>query len=161
MLYRVREFVNTKVLKLIYHAIFGLSFKLCKYSSKQRFTKFPIITERSPQNYQFSMQKCLFKLFFYRHKILKLPDKIIIENCLFISKSISFDLPSVFNHWFTFSSDSYRSKTSCSSKAFLKVNIANTKQYGREALIVLYHHGMIFKNIFYLIKCYVIFPLSN
>ena len=44
MLYRVREFVNTKVLKLIYHAIFGLSFNLCKYSSKQRFTKFPIIT---------------------------------------------------------------------------------------------------------------------
>ena len=71
---------------------------------------------------------------FYRHEIVKLHDKIIIENCLCISKSINFDLPSIFNNWFTFSSDSHRYKTSCSLKGFLKVNIANTKKYGREAL---------------------------
>ena len=40
---------------------------------------------------------------------------------LFISKAVS--------------SDSHRYETSCSSKGFLKVNIANTKKYGREALI--------------------------
>ena len=32
-------------------------------------------------------------------------------------------------------SDSHRYKTSCSLKGFLKVNIANTKKYSREALI--------------------------
>ena len=72
---------------------------------------------------------------FYRHEIFKLHDKITVENCLFISKSINFGLPSIFNHWFTFSKDSHRYKRSCSSKGFLKVNIVNTKKYGRKALI--------------------------
>ena len=74
-------------------------------------------------------------LFSINKKIVKLYDKIIIENCLFISKSISFDLPSSFNNWFTFSSDSDRYETSCSLKGFLKINIANTNKYGTEALI--------------------------
>ena len=71
----------------------------------------------------------------YRHKIVKLHYKIIIENCLFISISINFDLPSIFNDWFTFSSDSHRFETSCSLKGFSKLNIANSKIYGTEALI--------------------------
>ena len=70
-----------------------------------------------------------------------------------MSKSINFDLPSIFNNWFTLSSDSHWYKTSCSFKGFLKVNNVNTKKYGREALInSVYHHGMIFKNTFHLIK---------
>ena len=39
---------------------------------------------------------------FYRHKIIMPSDKILMKNCLFIRKSIQFNLPSVFNHWFTF-----------------------------------------------------------
>ena len=53
---------------------------------------------------------------------MKLHDKIVIENCLFINKSMNFDLPSIFNNWFTFSSESHRYKTSCSFKGFLKFN---------------------------------------
>ena len=34
---------------------------------------------------------------FLEYEIVKLHGKIIIENCLFISKSINFDLPSIFN----------------------------------------------------------------
>ena len=51
-----------------------------------------------------------------------------MENCLFISKSTSFNLPPNFNHWFTFSSDLYNYETS------LKVKTVNTKKYGREAM---------------------------
>ena len=58
-----------------------------------------------------------------------------IENCLFISKPINFDLPSIFNNWFIFSSDSHMYDTSCSLKGFLKVNNVNTKKYGKEALV--------------------------
>ena len=43
----------------------------------------------------------------FRHEITKLPDKIIMENCLFISKPINSNLLPIFNHWFTFSSDSH------------------------------------------------------
>ena len=48
---------------------------------------------------------------------------------------MNFDLPSIFNHWFTFSSDFHRHETSYSSQWFLKVNIANTEKYGREVPI--------------------------
>ena len=80
------------------------------------------------------MQKCSFKSSFFRHEIIKLPDKIIMENCLFISKSIKFNLSPIFNHWFTFSSDSHNYETSSSSKGLLKVKTVNTKKYGREAM---------------------------
>ena len=75
------------------------------------------------------MQKCSFKSSFFRHL-----DKIIMENCIFISKSINFDLPPIFNHCFTFSSDSHNYETSSSSKGLLKVKTVNTKKYGREAM---------------------------
>ena len=66
--------------------------------------------------------------------LFRLPDEIIMENCLFISKSINFNLPPLFNRWFTFSSDSHNYETSTSSKGLLKVNTVNTKKYGREAM---------------------------
>ena len=58
-----------------------------------------------------------------------------MENCLIISKSINFNLPPIFNHWFTFSSDSRNYETSSSSKGLLKVKTLNTKKYDREAMI--------------------------
>ena len=73
------------------------------------------------------MQECSFKSSFFRHEIIKLPDKIIMKNCLFISKSINFNLLPIFNHWFTFSSDSQNYETSNSSKGLLKVKSVNTK----------------------------------
>ena len=79
----------------------------------------------------------------------------------FLSVNLLFDLLSIFNHCFTFSSDS-RTKTSCSSRGFLKVNIANTKRYGGKALIssVVSSWNDI-QYIFHLIKCYAMFPLLN
>ena len=58
-----------------------------------------------------------------------------MENCLFISKSVNFNLPSIFNHCFIFPSDSHNYETSSSSKGLLKVKAVNTKNYGREAMI--------------------------
>ena len=70
---------------------------------------------------------------FLRHKIIKLPNKITMENCLFISKSINFNLSPTFNHWLCdFQSHNY--ETSSSSKGLLKVKTVNTKKYGREAM---------------------------
>ena len=71
---------------------------------------------------------------FFRYEIIKLPDKIIMENCFFIGKSINFNLPPIFNNWFTFSSDSHNSEASSFSKGFLKVKTVNTKKYRREAM---------------------------
>ena len=69
------------------------------------------------------------------HLLIKFPDKIPIENCLFISKSINFNLPSIFNHWYAFSSNSHNYETSSSSEGLLKVKTVNAKKYGRKATI--------------------------
>ena len=82
----------------------------------------------------FDNAEMLIQILFSRHEIIKLPNKIIMENCLFISKSINFNLPPIFSHWFTFSSDSYNYETSSSSKGLLMVKTVNTKNYGREAM---------------------------
>ena len=122
MLYKVRELVNTWVLKLIYHDISDCHLNYANTvwgQNKNSLDRFFLLQKKAS----------------YRHEIIKLHDKIIIENCLFISESINFHLPSIFNNWFTFSLDTHRYKTSCSLKGFLKVNIANTKKYGREDLI--------------------------
>ena len=58
-----------------------------------------------------------------------------MENCLFIDKSVNFNFPSIFNHWFTFSSDSPNYETFSSSKDLLKVKTVNIKKYVRKAMI--------------------------
>ena len=71
---------------------------------------------------------------FLRHEVIKLSNKIIMKNCLFISKSTNFILPPIFNQWFTFSSDSHNYEISSSSKGLLRIKTVNTKKYGREAM---------------------------
>ena len=111
MLHKVRKFVNTRILKSIHHASFGCHLNYANTVWGQN---------KNSQNCLFLLQKKTFRiisfkgiyahsiLFFYRPELVELPAKIIIENCLFISESINFDLPSIFNYWFTFSLDFHR-----------------------------------------------------
>ena len=72
---------------------------------------------------------------FSESNIIKLPDKIFIENYLFVSKSLNNQLPEIFNNWFVFSSDTHRYETSCSEEGMLKVKSFNTKSHGKQAVI--------------------------
>ena len=76
----------------------------------------------------FQFKSAHSNLHFDRHKIIKLPDKILMENCLFIRKSIQLNLQSIFNHWFAFSSDSHNYEIFSSSKGLLKLTTVNTKK---------------------------------
>ena len=119
MLYKVREFVNTRVLKLIYHAIFDCRLNYVNTvwgQNKNSLNHLFLLQKKALRIISFEYGNAHSNPLFCRHEIVKLHDKIIIENCHFISKSINFDLPSIFNNWFTFSSDFHRYKTSCSLK---------------------------------------------
>lgn len=61
-----------------------------------------------------------------------MPDKIILENCLLISKAKNNFWPSLFNNWFTFLSETYQYKTSLSTKSLLQIPIINTKSYDKD-----------------------------
>ena len=125
MLFKVREFVNTKILKSIYYAIFDCHLNYANTvwgQNRNSMNRLIILQKKALRIMSFECRNAHSNPLFFRHEIIKLPDKIIMENCLFISKSINFDLPPIFNHWFTFSSDSHNYETSSSSKC-LKVKL--------------------------------------
>ena len=56
---------------------------------------------------------------FKQSSILRFQDKICLENNLFVSKSVNNLIPSVFNKWFSFSSDQHNFETSSSKQGNL------------------------------------------
>ena len=138
MLYKVRQFVNQRTLISIYHTIFdshlnyaSIVWGQTKSSSNMVF----IIQKRALRAIHFKGKFDHTSFLFSASNIIKLPDKISIENCLFVSKSLNNQLPEIFNNWFVFSSDTHRYETSCSAKGMLKVKSFNTKSQGKEAII--------------------------
>ena len=134
MLFKVRKFENTKILKSIYYAAFDchLHYTNTVWGLNTNSMNRLIIPQMIIMS--FECRNVHSNPFCFRHEIIKLPDKIIMGNCLFISKSFNFNLSSIFSHWITFSSDSHNYETFSSSKGLLKVKTVNTKEYGREAM---------------------------
>ena len=119
MLYRVRQFVNERTLISIYHVIFDshLNYASIVWSQTKRSINRVFINQKNalrtihPEG-KYDHTSSLFS----ESKIIKLPDKIFIENCLFVSISLNNQLPEIFNNWFIFSSGTHRYETSCSEK---------------------------------------------
>ena len=85
--------------------------------------------------------------------ILKLPDKIGLENCLFINKHFNKCLPTIFKSWFTLSSDFHTYNTHWSNLGCIVV--PPHKLYGRNSVNVSavyswnYLQKLNEKNLFY------------
>ena len=73
---------------------------------------------------------------FKQNSMLKFQDKICLENTLFIGKSLNLS-PSVFNTWFSFSSDQHNYETSSSAQGNLIKPFHKTKRYGKYSIIVI------------------------
>ena len=73
---------------------------------------------------------------FKQSSILKFQDKICLENILFISKSLSNLSPSVFNTWFSFSSDQHNYETLSSTQRNLTKPFYKTNKYGKYSMTV-------------------------
>ena len=65
------------------------------------------------------------------NNILKFGHKIMLENILFINKSISRQVPSTFYDWFTFSGNLHRYETCWSVTNHLNTPIFRTQKYSR------------------------------
>ena len=73
---------------------------------------------------------------FKQNFILKFQDKICLENILFVSKSLNNLSPSIFNTWFSFSSDQHNCETSSSTQGNLIKLFYKTNRYGRYSITV-------------------------
>ena len=69
--------------------------------------------------------------------ILKFPDKIALENCIFIKKYFNQTLPTPFKNWFTLSTDSHTHNTRWSNLGCLNIPPHKTKMYGRQTVNVI------------------------
>ena len=126
----MRKYVSLKILRSIYFAIFDSYLSCCclvwaqNCSTIQRII---ILQKKAIRIINFQPRNFHTSPLFKQNSILKFQDKICLENILFVSKSLNNLLPSVFNTWFTFSSDTQGNLI----KLFYK-----TKRYGKYSITV-------------------------
>ena len=73
---------------------------------------------------------------FKQNSILKFQDKICLENILFVRKSLNNLSPSVFDRWFTLSSDQHNYETLSSTQGNLINRFYKTKRYEKYSITV-------------------------
>ena len=83
-------------------------FKMRKYVSQ----RIVILQKETVRIINFQPRNSHTSPLFKQSSILKFQDKVCLENILFVSKSLDNLSPSVFNTWFSFSSDQHNYETS-------------------------------------------------
>ena len=138
MLYKVIDFVNAEILKAIYHALFESHIHYACIIWGQNLctiNRLVILQKKASRLIHFKERNTHTDSLIFESKMVKLPDKIKIENFLFISKYVKNILPSIFNSWCIFSSTSHNYETSFATKGHLKILTDTTTTYGKKAFI--------------------------
>ena len=101
ILYKVRDYVNIEIIKSIYHALFESHIHYACIIWRQNVCTIHRL---------FMLQKKEIRLTYLNTQYASLsfsnqksPDKIRIENCLYIIKDVNNKLPPIFNSWLYFS----------------------------------------------------------
>ena len=135
----MRKSVSLKILRFIYFAIFDSYLSYCclvwaqNCSTIQRII---ILQKKAIRIINFQPRNFHTSPLFKQNSILKFQDKICLENILFISKSLNNLSPSVFNTWFSFSSDQHNYETSRSTQVNPTKLFYKTKRYGKYSITV-------------------------
>ena len=138
MLYKVRDFVDAGILKSIYHALFESHIHYaCIICGQNVYTinRLFMLQKKALRLIHFKERNAHSAPLFFKSKIVTLPDKIKIENCLFINKYVNSKLPPIFNRWFIFSSTSRNYETSFAAKGHLKIPTVTATTYGKGPFI--------------------------
>ena len=113
LLFKMRKYVSLKILRSIYIAIFDAYLPYCCLVWAENFS---------------TIQRILI--------LQKKAVKICLENILFVSKSLNNLSPSIFNTWFSFSSDQHNHETSSSTPGNLMKNFYETNRYGKYSITI-------------------------
>ena len=119
----MRNYVNKLTLRTIYFAIFDSHINYANLIWGQNLHSLSgiiILEEKALRVVNFQSRDFHSSPLFRSNNILKLEDKILIENILFINKSFNNLLPPIFKSWFTFCSDlhNYHTVSSAADKTF-------------------------------------------
>ena len=113
-LYKIRNFINGHILRIIYFTIFYTHINYVNLILGQNLnavSRIVILQMKALRILNFQSRDSHFSLSFKSNHILKLEDKIFIKNILFINKSFNNLLPLILKSWFTFCSDVHNYQT--------------------------------------------------
>ena len=139
LLFKIREYVSLKILRSIYFAIFDSYLSYCCLVWAQNFSSIKrilIFQKKTVRIINFQPRNSHTSPLFKQNLILKFQDKICLENILFVSKSLNNLSPSIFNTWFSFSSDQHNYETSSSTQGNLMKLFYKTNRYGKYSVTV-------------------------
>ena len=137
MLYKVRDFVNAYILNSIHYALFEsyINYACIMWGQNiSTINRLYIFQKKALRIINFKECNPHSSLFYYS-KIIKIADKVNIENYLFVNKYTNNKLPSIFTNWFTFSSMSHNYQTSFTSKGSFQVPSIQTTSYGKNDFV--------------------------
>ena len=100
----IRNYVNKLTLRTIYFAIFDSHINYV-HQNLHSLSRIIILQKKALRIMNFQSRDSHSSPLFRSNHILKLEDKILIENILFISKLFNNLVPPIFKSWFTFCSD--------------------------------------------------------
>ena len=135
---KIRNFVNSSILRTIYFVIFESHLNYCCLVLSQNcnaINPLVILQKKALRIINFQPRNSHSSPLFKRSFILKFSDKVT-KNTLFASKSINNLLPFLFNDWFLSSSDQQNYEPSCSSLGNLHKASYKTNLYGKNYIIV-------------------------
>ena len=122
LLFKIRKYVSPKILRSIYFAIFDSPLSYYYLVWAQNFSSIKrILTlqKKTVRIINFQPRNSHTSLLFKQNFTLRFQDKICLENILFVSKSLNNLSPSIFNTWFSLSSDQHNYETSSSTQGNL------------------------------------------
>ena len=114
LVFKTRKYVSLKISRSIYFAIFDSYFSYyCLVWAKNCSTiqRILILQKKANEVINFQPKNFHTSPLFKQNSILRFQDKICLENILFISKTLNNLSSSVFNTWFSFSSDQHNYET--------------------------------------------------
>ena len=135
--------------KSLYHAIFepDLYYSSLVSAQNSNSIKLFVLQKKSLRIIYFLNHNAHTSLLFRHLNIVKLPDKIVLENCLYINKYFNKCLPTIFKIRFTLSSD-FHTYNTCWSNLGCIVVLPITLNYMEEtqSTLALFTHGIIYRN---------------
>ena len=135
----MRKYLSLQILRSIYFAIFEsyLSYHCLVWAQNcSNIQRIIILQKKVIRIINFQPRNFHTSPLFKQNSILKFQDKICLENILFISKTLNNFLLSVFNIWFSFSSDQHNDETSSSTQGSLIKLFYKTNRYVKYSITV-------------------------
>ena len=138
LLYTIRNCVNKHILRTIYFSIFHSHISYANLIWGQNLgavSRIVILQKKALRIMNFQSRDSHSSLIFKSNHILKLEDKILIKNILFINKSFN-NLPPIFKIWFTFCSEVHNYHTISSTADKIFKPSYRTDSYGKNSITI-------------------------